>query len=75
MTKIVAVAEVIAWKSTARDYPGFLGGGYWPEVKRAQLESDWKTRPPREVWRREIGAGWSGFAIVGNYAITQEQRG
>jgi outer membrane protein assembly factor BamB len=27
------------------------------------------------VWRREIGAGWSSFAIVGNYAFTQEQRG
>ena len=27
------------------------------------------------MWRREIGAGWSAFAIVGDYAVTQEQRG
>ncbi len=25
--------------------------------------------------RREIGAGWSGFAVVGDYAFTQELRG
>ena len=27
------------------------------------------------MWRHEIGAGWSSFAIVGDYAFTQEQRG
>jgi outer membrane protein assembly factor BamB len=27
------------------------------------------------VWRCKIGAGWSGFAVVGHFAITQEQRG
>ena len=31
------------------------------------------TSPPKLVWRRPVGAGWSGFAIVGNSAITQEQ--
>ena len=44
-------------------------------MKGVELETDWKTHPPEEVWRREIGAGWSAFAIVGNYAVTQEQRG
>ena len=39
------------------------------------LETDWKTHPPEELWRHEIGAGWSAFAIVGEYAVTQEQRG
>ena len=27
------------------------------------------------MWREPIGAGWSGFAVVGGYAFTQEQRG
>jgi outer membrane protein assembly factor BamB len=39
------------------------------------LETDWSLHPPQEVWRTDVGAGWSGFAVVGDYAITQEQRG
>ena len=27
------------------------------------------------LWRQPIGAGWSGFAVVNGYAVTQEQRG
>jgi outer membrane protein assembly factor BamB len=63
------------WQTTPRDYPGFLGGRYWAEVLGVKLETDWATHPPKELWRREIGGGWSSFAIVGNYAVTQEQRG
>ena len=40
-----------------------------------ELEPDWSRSPPREVWRRPIGAGWSGFAVAGDSAFTQEQRG
>jgi outer membrane protein assembly factor BamB len=27
------------------------------------------------MWRQPIGAGWSAFAVSGNFAVTQEQRG
>jgi outer membrane protein assembly factor BamB len=70
-----ARGEAIDWQPTERDYPRFLGTGYWPEVTGVELESDWQSHPPQEVWRREVGAGWSSFAVVGNYAVTQEQRG
>jgi outer membrane protein assembly factor BamB len=63
------------WQTSPRDYPRLLGNGYWAEVQGVALETDWQTHPPRELWRRAIGGGWSSFAIVGNYAITQEQRG
>ncbi len=63
------------WQTTPRDYPRFLGNGYWAEVEGVELATDWQAHPPREVWRREIGGGWSSFSIVGNYAVTQEQRG
>ncbi len=63
------------WQTAATDYPRFLGTGYWAEVLGVALQTDWKTHPPRELWRKKIGAGWSAFAIVGKYAITQEQRG
>ncbi len=63
------------WGSRPTDYPRFLGEGYWAEVKGVELDPDWKTHPPQQLWRRAIGAGWSSFAVVGLYAITQEQRG
>jgi outer membrane protein assembly factor BamB len=61
-------------QATPNDYPQFLGNGYWAEVEAVQLETDWEVHPPRELWRRKIGAGWSAFSIVGKVAVTQEQR-
>ncbi len=63
------------WVTTSHDYPSFLGGGYWAEVPNVHLAVDWENNPPTEMWRCPVGAGWSGFAIVGEYAVTQEQRG
>ncbi len=70
----VEVGKSLEWQTTPNDYPRFLGDGYWAEVKNVALDTDWTASPPREVWRNKIGAGWSAFAIVGDYAITQEQR-
>lgn len=56
------------------DWPAFLGAardGHLPGVK---LSTDWTT-PPRELWRRKVGPGWSSFTAVGDYVFTQEQRG
>lgn len=75
LASISGSSEATDWQTTSRDFPRFLGNGYWAEVEGVELERDWKQHPPKEVWRHEIGGGWSGFAVVGNYAITQEQRG
>jgi outer membrane protein assembly factor BamB len=61
--------------TTPTDSPEFLGPGRCAVVAGPELARDWSTTPPREVWRRPVGAAWSSFAIVGNYAVTQEQRG
>ena len=65
----------LQWQETSHDYPGFLGTRPWAEVDGVDFETDWEKHPPRQVWKQEIGAGWSGFAVVGDYAVTQEQRG
>lgn len=59
----------------ARDFPRFLGPAADGIVPGIALDPDWAARPPTLVWRREVGPGWSGFAIAGNRAVTQEQRG
>ena len=57
------------------DYPQFLGQNRNGVVTGIKLNLDWETHPPALVWRQPVGAGWSGFAVVGNSAITQEQEG
>ncbi|VAX39425.1 hypothetical protein MNBD_PLANCTO02-636 [hydrothermal vent metagenome] len=52
-------------------YRGPLRNGI---VRNAKINIDWKANPPKEVWRHPVGLGWSSFAIVGEYAFTQEQR-
>jgi outer membrane protein assembly factor BamB len=62
-------------RTTSHDYSQYLGPDRSAVVMGDHLSADWAATPPREVWRKEVGAGWSAFAIVGDYAITQEQRG
>lgn len=63
--------------ATARrpDFPQFLGPDRNCVIPGVALDPDWVARPPQVLWRQPIGAAWSGFAIVGNQAVTQEQDG
>ncbi len=58
-----------------RDWPQLLGEERVAAVPGVRLARDWRTDPPRELWRRPVGSGWSSFATAGERAITQEQRG
>jgi outer membrane protein assembly factor BamB len=57
------------------DYPQFYGPNRDATLAGPRLARDWQKRPPRELWRRPIGEGWSSFAVVGDAAVTHEQRG
>jgi outer membrane protein assembly factor BamB len=57
------------------DFPQFLGPRRDGTVQGLSLARDWQARPPRQLWRQPVGEAWSGFAVVGDLAITQEQRG
>ncbi|MFO0941152.1 MAG: PQQ-binding-like beta-propeller repeat protein [Pirellulales bacterium] len=39
------------------------------------FDDEWSTNAPKELWRIDIGAGWSSFVVAGDYLFTQEQRG
>ena len=68
-------ARAAAGQPTASDYPQFYGPDRDATLRGPRLARDWQARPPREIWRRPVGEGWSSFAVVGDAAVTQEQRG
>ncbi|MEI6534302.1 MAG: PQQ-binding-like beta-propeller repeat protein, partial [Verrucomicrobiaceae bacterium] len=57
------------------EWPGFRGADRMGHAKTPKLATDWKANPPRLLWKKPVGAGWSSFAVAGTFAFTQEQRG
>ena len=60
---------------TDQDYPGFLGQRRDGTILDVRLDTNWSARPPKELWRHPVGVSWASFAVVGNAAVTMEQRG
>ena len=61
--------------SRHQDFPQFYGPNRDGVLPGPRLATSWTADPPQVVWRKAIGAGWAGFAIVGAVCIGQEQRG
>lgn len=72
---VAAGAAPVDLAATPQDFPEFLGPGRQNAVNGPGLSRDWSASPPRQLWRQPIGLGWSAFAVVGPFAVTQEQRG
>lgn len=60
--------ENIAW-------PKFRGLEQDGTQHGTKFDDNWSQNAPKELWRIDIGAGWSSFVVAGNYLFTQEQRG
>ena len=56
-------------------WPSFRGAGRDGKVAGVSLDEDWKTAPPKLIWKSPIGPGWSSFTVAGERLFTQEQRG
>ncbi|PQO35283.1 hypothetical protein C5Y96_09620 [Blastopirellula marina] len=52
----------------------FLGPDRNSRLSGPNLETDWASHPPKEIWRMPIGAGWSGFSALDGRIYTMEQR-
>ncbi len=55
------------------DFPQFLGPERTGVLPGPAPDTEWLLHPPEVMWRRPVGAGWSGFAVVGARALTLEQ--
>ena len=60
--------------TTPFDSPAFRGMDRTGCCPAVHLAREW-MRPLRQLWRQPVGLGWSSFAVVGNFCVTQEQRG
>ena len=69
-----AAAAIETALATA-EWPGFRGADRMGRTKAPKLATDWTAHPPKLLWKKAVGAGWSSFAVAGPYAFTEEQRG
>jgi len=61
-------------QTTDWDYPAFRGAHRDGIAATVSFATDWDQTPPKQLWKQAIGRGWSSFAAVGEYCVTQEQR-
>jgi outer membrane protein assembly factor BamB len=66
---------ILLVNTNGASFPQFLGPSRDGVLAGPRLETNWTAHPPQIVWRKKIGAAWSGFAVTGEFAVTQEQRG
>lgn len=69
------VSPIPRFADSANAFPQFYGPDRNGILPGPQLETNWTAHPPVVVWKHNVGAAWSGFALLGDLCITQEQRG
>ncbi|MGH1363744.1 MAG: PQQ-binding-like beta-propeller repeat protein [Calditrichia bacterium] len=71
----MAKANAAITDSTLVKWAGYRGTNRDGVITDKIISTDWQSNPPVEIWRQEIGPGWSSFAAQGDVFFTQEQRG
>lgn len=71
---LVAPPTSIAEPVDGFTFTQFLGNDRNGVVVAPEFSMRWDEKLPSVVWRRQIGAGWSGFAVSRGLAITLQQQ-
>ena len=72
---VVVTTSELELALASPEWPAFRGADRTGRQSGAGIVSDWATRPPEELWRVDVGPGWSSFVVAGSMLFTQEQRG
>ena len=62
-------------EASTNSFPQFYGPDRNGVLPGPVFDTNWAANPPQQLWRIPVGAGWSGFAVVGEVCVTQEQEG
>ncbi len=61
--------------TTPFDFPQFFGQRRDGIVRQVRLNPKWDVNPPKLLWKKPVGEGWSGISAVNGYAVTMQQAG
>jgi outer membrane protein assembly factor BamB len=69
----VLAGAILAWHFASPAAPG----GDWPQILGPHRDgkadgerlAEWPAAGPRSVWRRDVGSGFAGVAVVGNRSV------
>ncbi|HVS12797.1 MAG TPA: PQQ-binding-like beta-propeller repeat protein [Thermoanaerobaculia bacterium] len=70
-----AIALAAAAPASANDWPQFGGAGRNFVLEGTGLAPSWPDGGPEVAWRRDLGTGYSGIAVVGDTLYTSYRRG
>ena len=57
------------------EWPAFRGADRTGRSLAPKIATDWSAHPPQQLWKIQVGPGWSSFAVAGRMLFTQEQGG
>lgn len=68
-------AATVTLQPRSDDWLEFRGPGRDNRVPNITIETNWTETPPKELWRKPVGPGWSSFIVVDGRLYTQFQLG
>jgi outer membrane protein assembly factor BamB len=67
-------AQAVSIEYSPSDYPEYRNRIRDGVARGPALARDWKAKPPRLLWKHPCGGGYAGISVVGDLAVTIEQR-